>query len=95
MNHYNYKILTKCKCELCKKCRSSIVRNPKTDEELALSKKYKFIRILYCELSYVLREREDELKDIYIKITKDGHWNDKWPEMTIEDIYYDLKTPCN
>lgn len=89
-NHYDYRKLSKCGCFICKKYRSKSVRKPQTEQEVILSKRYKFIRIMYCEMCYILRDNPQEIECIYNKIIK-GLWKEDWLHMTLEEIYYDIK----
>lgn len=93
IDHYQYKKLTKCSCILCVKCRSTCVRNPKTEKDIIESKKWKLRRILFSELSYLLRDRKDELEIIFLKLIEENKWDDDWYKKSMEEIYFQLKGP--
>jgi hypothetical protein len=91
--HYDYKKISKCGCIICKRCRSRVARKPKTEQDIKISKQYKFIRILYSEISYMLRDFPKEVGLVWDKLVIENVWNDGWPDMTLEAIYLSMKEP--
>ena len=91
LDHYNYKNLYKCVCVLCKRCRTSQVRYPKTPEDVEISKQWKLRRIIFCELSYLLKDYPDDIKTVWSIMIEKENWNPCWYKMSLMDILQDIK----
>ena len=91
LDHYNYKNLYKCVCVLCRKCRTVQVRHPKTKEDEEISKRWKMRRIIFNELSYLLKNNQDDVKIIWSVLVEKEKWNPLWYKTPLRDIFQELK----